>query len=81
MSKENTDFRNAIKTMFKGYRVMTKKMCRNLKSLGFSVVENGKHYKIFFDKDLSHGFILPKTTSDYRTGRNFSSLLIRSLCL
>ena len=73
------NIRNELKAMFKGYRVMTKSMRHRLKNLGFYISEDGKHYKIFYGNDMRHPYVLSKTASDYRTGRNFVSCLLRGL--
>lgn len=79
MSDDTKTLRNKIKSLFKGYRVMTKAMRRELKSLGFSINEDGKHYKIFYSDNKTKFYTLSKTASDFRSGRNFASDLIRGL--
>jgi len=75
-----TDIRIDIKNMFKGYRKMTKSLRRKLRSLGFTVLEGGKHYKLYYLDDFNHPITLSKTASDSRTGLNISSALIHAVC-
>ncbi len=79
MHNTTDSLRYDIKAMFKGYRSMTKSMRRQLLGLGFSIDEDGKHYKIFYSDDKSRFYTLSKTASDCRTGKNFASRLIRGL--
>jgi hypothetical protein len=79
MHNATNNLRYDIKVMFKGYRSMTKSLRHRLKGLGFSIYEDGAHYKLFYSDDTSRFYTLSKTASDYRTGKNFASQLIRGL--
>ncbi len=62
--------RNELKEILKGYRSMTKATKDGLVRLGFSITEEGKHYKLVYMQDERYGFTLPKTGSDHRGGMN-----------
>lgn len=67
MKKQNS-FRQQLKTIFKGYRHVTRKLIQQLTQLGFHL-ENGKHhYKIYYGDDHHHAVSISKTSSDYRAG-------------
>ena len=67
--------RNELKKMFIGYRTMTKVLRKQLKKLGFIVIDGSKHYKIV---TLSNKYIctIAKTASDFRCGHN----IIHNIC-
>ncbi|MFM3222062.1 hypothetical protein AB8T91_28055, partial [Klebsiella pneumoniae] len=53
-----------------GYTKMTPKVRGVLNDVGFSISEEGKHYKITYHGDPRYTYILPKTGSDYRGALN-----------
>ena len=59
-----------LKTAFRGYRSMNRKLRGILNRLGFRIVEGRKHYKIFF-LNGTQSVPLSKTSSDVHTGLNF----------
>ncbi|MEJ2815905.1 hypothetical protein [Caulobacter sp. CCG-8] len=69
----NHENRKIIKESLRGYRSMTKSTHSALCSLGFSITEDGKHYKLIYQNDARYTFILPKTGSDHRGGLNSAS--------
>lgn len=62
-----------IKTLLKSYREMDKKTRSTLGKMGFSITEEGKHYKMIYQNDQRYTFTLPKTGSDHRGGKNLAS--------
>ncbi|MGV6808970.1 MAG: hypothetical protein ACWA5U_03750 [bacterium] len=60
----------ALKNLFKNYRRMTPKIRKELKSLGFEVVESHHHNHIRFIGDSRYQVTFAKTPSDYRVGNN-----------
>lgn len=64
---------NEIKSLFKTYRDMDTPTRNALLRLGFSISEDGKHYKLVFQGDRRYTFTLPKTSSDHRAGKNIAS--------
>ena len=59
-----------LKESLRGYREMTKKTRDTLEELGFSLVSEGKHWKITYQDDYRYTYVLPKTGSDHRGGLN-----------
>ncbi len=69
----------SIKTALKDYRSMDAKTRSVLVDAGFSISEDGKHYKITFCDDPRYMFALPKTSSDHRAGKNAASEIVGTL--
>jgi len=69
----NQEHRKILKEALRGYRSMTKPVQSALHELGFSIIEDGKHYKLIYKNDARYTFILPKTGSDHRGGLNSAS--------
>lgn len=62
-----------IKEALRDYRKMTPSVRAVLESLGFSLSEEGKHFKICYFDDDRYTFTLAKTGSDHRGGLNSAS--------
>ncbi len=62
-----------IKNLFRAYRDMDSSTRTALNRLGFSLSEEGKHYKLVFQGDGRYTVTLPKTSSDHRAGKNIAS--------
>ena len=65
--------KNFIKRLLKDYTSMTKTVRDGLEDIGFSISEDGKHYKLTYMQDERYLFTLPKTGSDHRGGKNAAS--------
>lgn len=57
---------------------LTSSQKAELRNLGFSLEEDGKHYKLIFH-DPRYSFTLSKTPSDYREGKNMISDICKIL--
>ena len=57
---------------------MTKTTKGQLKELGFTIEEDGPHYKIIF-KDPRYMFTVAKTPSDHRGAKNLASKICTAL--
>jgi hypothetical protein len=68
-----------IKLALRTYRSMDTKTRSALTGVGFTLTEDGKHYKAIFRGDARYMFTLPKTSSDYRAGRNVGSDITSTL--
>lgn len=66
-----------VKTMFKDYKSMSSVMSQSLADIGFSVSEEGKHYRLCYYGDPRYKTTIAKSGSDYREGRNIAALIIR----
>lgn len=66
------DRRTKIKELLRDYRSLDGKTRRSLESFGFSISEEGKHYKLVFQDDR-YVFSLPKSGGDWRGGMNMVS--------
>ncbi len=69
----------AMKSMLKSYKSMSSSDRRTLENIGFSITEEGKHYKLTFRDDQRYSFTLSKTGSDFRGGLNAFSDLRRRM--
>jgi len=65
--------REAIKELLRGYRNLDKKTRKGLEDMGFSIQEDGKHYKLVYHGDDRYTFALPRSGSDHRGGLNTAS--------
>lgn len=68
-----------IKSALKTYRSMDAKTLSTLTGIGFTISEDGKHYKAIFRGDARYMFTFPKTSSDHRAGRNVGSDITSTL--
>ena len=68
--------RDRIKQLLKTYDGMTKTMRQELVDFGFSITEDGKHYKLVFGGDNRYATCLSKTPSDHREGKNAASEIV-----
>lgn len=71
---ENENSKNAakIKSIFQNYSNMTPRIRSELSNMGFTITEDGKHYKAIYKNDGRYTFSISKTASDYRTGKNIA---------
>lgn len=76
-----SEMMNSLKNLLKDYRNMSSHIRSSLLDMGFSVSDEGKHYKLVFRDDGRYTFSLPKTASDHRSGKNFASDVNKSLFL
>lgn len=68
-----------LKAIFRSYVEMDAKTRGRLTKLGFDITEEGKHYKAVFQGDGRYTFIISKTSSDHRAGKNLASDIIKTL--
>jgi NADH dehydrogenase/NADH:ubiquinone oxidoreductase subunit G len=71
--------REQLKEVLRTYRSMDAKTKRTLESMGFSISEDGKHYKLVFYDDDRYTFTLAKSGSDHRGGLNAASDIAKRL--
>lgn len=67
-----------VKNVFKSGEKMTKTMKGQLKNIGFTIKEDGQHYKIIFG-DPRYMFTVSKTPSDYRGKKNLTGTICKML--
>lgn len=72
----NQERKKAIKTLFKGYRRMTRSMEIELDQLGIRVERTKNHVKLYFCGKL---YTAPSSASDWRTGANLASIICREM--
>lgn len=78
-SGERDQILDRLKQVLRQYDSMTSSVRAELEALGFSILEDGKHYKLVFHNDPRYPFILAKTGSDWRGGLNAFSDLKRRI--
>jgi hypothetical protein len=59
-----------IKRLLKGYDGLPSPLRQRLMNMGFSITDDGKHYKLTYYGDGRYQTILAKTPSDHRAGAN-----------
>ena len=68
-----------IKKLFKGYTSMSTGIRQGLGELGFTITEDGKHYKVRYNDDTRFLATISKTASDHRTGENSASIICQKM--
>lgn len=71
--------REKLKEIFRDYRSMSKDVRSGLAELGFSIADDGKHYKAVYRADDRYSFSIPKTSSDHRAGLNLASDMAKQI--
>lgn len=71
--------REHLKKLLRGMSTIDGKMRRELEGMGFSISEDGKHFKLVFQGDDRYTYTLPKSGSDWRGGLNAASDIARLL--
>lgn len=71
--------REQLKKLLRGMTTIDGKMRRGLEDMGFSISEDGKHFKLVFQGDDRYTYTLPKSGSDRRGGLNAASDIARLL--
>ena len=72
-STSSNENREELKRLLRNYTTMDKSTRVGLEALGFSISEDGKHYKLVYHDDDRYTFALPKSGSDHRGGLNAAS--------
>lgn len=67
-----------VETTFRSGGKLTTSVKGQLKDLGFTIEENGPHYKLVF-KDPRYMFTVAKTPSDHRGAKNLTSKICKAL--
>lgn len=82
---ENNDFthlaekkKNEIKRILKGYTSLTNSLKQELQSFGFTISLDDRHHKLIFCGDPRYSAVMSKSGSEYRSGDNLSSEIIKS---
>lgn len=73
------DRHTKIKTAFNDYRELTSDTRSKLEELGFEITSDGKHHKLVYHGDSRYQISLSKTSSDYRSGMNAVSYIIKNM--
>lgn len=71
--------RETLKQLLRASKGVDAKIRRGLEEMGFSIAEEGKHYKLMFQGDDRYTFTLPKSGGDHRGGLNAASDIGRLL--
>lgn len=78
-SNEAATLRERLKQALRASRSLDAKTRRELEAIGFTITEEGKHYKLLFQGDDRYTFPLAKSGSDHRGGLNAVSDIGRLL--
>lgn len=68
-----------VKRLFSSGVEVNAETQKALEDLGFEVIQEGKHLKAIFQDDGRYTFVISKTSSDHRAGRNLVSQINRTL--
>ena len=69
----------SLKQTLSEYREMTPDIRKGLEELGFSISSDGKHHKLVYRGDNRYQITIPKTSSDYRSGLNAATYIIKNM--
>lgn len=82
----NNDYKNIraerehqVKTMFRDYKSLSGTLRQQLVDLGFSITEEGKHYRLTFFGDGRYKTTIAKSGSDWREGKNIASVILKNM--
>jgi hypothetical protein len=78
-SGQNQAKKERIKKIFKDYTKMNASIRSELDDLGFTITEEGKHYKAIYQDDSRYTFVISKSGSDYRSGMNLASDITKKI--
>ena len=67
------------KRIFKGIKNVSGHQRNQIKDFGFTISEEGKHYKLRYFDDTRYQVSMAKTSSDVRAGANLASEIIRKM--
>lgn len=76
LTKQRAD---EIKKLVNDYRTMGAPLRSTLKDLGFTITEDGKHYRLTYYGDERYKTTLSKTGSDFREGNNQAAHIIKTM--
>lgn len=68
-----------IKDLFKGYKSLNSEMRKKLEKYGFTITEEGKHYRLTYHGDHRYSTTIAKTGSDNREGMNIATEILRDM--
>ena len=71
--------RDQIKAMLNAYKDMDSTLRQKLMDFGFQITWDGKHYKLVYYGDERYIFSLPKTPSDWRSGKNSAADIVKKV--
>jgi|GEM_PF-2380768 len=79
VSEEGQQLQTEIKNILSRENRLGEQDLARLRHLGFSISEDGKHYKAVFRDDERYTFSIAKTPSDHRTMKNQASVFLGKL--
>ncbi len=68
-----------IKEALRSYKDMDRATRKILEEFGFSISDDGKHYKAIYQDDGRYAFTFAKTASDHRAGLNMAGEISRKI--
>ena len=76
---EKKDGREELKEVLSGYKGINDRSRQQLENLGFTISEEGKHYKLVYYSDERYNTSIAKTPSDSRSGINAAKQIINEM--
>lgn len=68
-----------MKNLLKDYKEMSSMVRQELQDLGFTITEEGKHYRVTYYDDERYKTTMAKTGSDRREGRNICLYILKNM--
>jgi hypothetical protein len=78
-SNDFIERRDKVKAILSKYEKLDGKTKKSLEALGFSITSEGKHHKLVYYGDDRLVFVMAKTPSDWRAGKNFASEVVKKI--
>ena len=69
----------SLKVLLKDYQTMSGAVRQELINMGFTITEEGKHYRLTYYGDGRYKTTVAKTASDHREGKNMSATIIKTM--
>lgn len=68
-----------IKNIIKDCKTISNSMKQQLQNMGFTIKEDGKHYRLTYYGDERYTVTIAKTGSDWRSGKNNASIITNGM--
>ena len=68
-----------VKNLLRDYKTMSDATRRGLMELGFTITDEGKHYRLIYYGDGRYKTTVSKTASDYREGNNIALTILKNM--
>ncbi len=75
----STQRKKKIKNILQDCKTISSSVRQQLQGIGFTITEDGKHYRLIYYGDNRYTITIAKTGSDWRGGKNNASIIINGM--